>query len=204
MKNKGLLTRAGVGAVGALLLTGVAGAAIADEVGSNEVDVSVDIEALPPVGALTMSVAADSTTLTEVDSEDPEVRRFDGTLPTVTVSDDREDVPEGVFWYVVGQSSAFTADGAPEIGPEHLGWVPEVLTENDGEVAPGQEVDTVLDDGGAGLTGQELLALAMESNEAHAIGEWEANADLFLKTPADVAPGSYSATITLSLWEDAY
>lgn len=204
MKNKGLLTRAGVGAVGALLLTGVAGAAIADEVGSNEVDVSVDIEALPPVGALTMSVAADSTTLTEVDSEDPEVRRFDGTLPTVTVSDDREDVPEGVFWYVVGQSSAFTADGAPEIGPEHLGWVPEVLTENDGEVAPGEEVDTVLDDGGAGLTGQELLALAMESNEAHAIGEWEANADLFLKTPADVAPGSYSATITLSLWEDAY
>lgn len=204
MKNKGLLTRAGVGAVGALLLTGVAGAAIADEVGSNEVDVSVDIEALPPVGALTMSVAADSTTLTEVDSEDPEVRRFDGTLPTVTVSDDREDVPEGVFWYVVGQSSAFTADGAPEIGPEHLGWVPEVLTENDGEVAPGQEVDTVLDDGGDGLTGQELLALAMESNEAHAIGEWEANADLFLKTPADVAPGSYSATITLSLWEDAY
>lgn len=204
MKNKGLLTRAGVGAVGALLLTGVAGAAIADEVGSNEVDVSVDIEALPPVGALTMSVAADSTTLTEVDSEDPEVRRFDGTLPTVTVSDDREDVPEGVFWYVVGQSSAFTADGAPEIGPEHLGWVPEVLTENDGEVAPGQEVDTVLDDGGEGLTGQELLALAMDSNEAHAIGEWEANADLFLKTPADVAPGSYSATITLSLWEDAY
>lgn len=204
MKNKGLLTRAGVGAVGALLLTGVAGAAIADEVGSNEVDVSVDIEALPPVGALTMSVAADSTTLTEVDSEDPEVRRFDGTLPTVTVSDDREDVPEGVFWYVVGQSSAFTAEGAPEIGPEHLGWVPELLTENDGEVAPGQEVDTVLDDGGEGLTGQELLALAMDSNEAHAIGEWEANADLFLKTPADVAPGSYSATITLSLWEDAY
>ncbi len=204
MKNKGLLTRAGVGAVGALLLTGVAGAAIADEVGSNEVDVSVDIEALPPVGALTMSVAADSTTLTEVDSEDPEVRRFDGTLPTVTVSDDREDIPEGVFWYVVGQSSAFTADGAPEIGPEHLGWVPELLTENDGEVAPGEEVDTVLDDGGDGLTGQELLALAMESNEAHAIGEWEANADLFLKTPADVAPGSYSATITLSLWEDAY
>ena len=120
------------------------------------------------------------------------------------MSDDREDVPEGVYWYVVGQSSAFTAEGAPEIGPEHLGWVPELLTENDGEVAPGQEVDTVLDDGGEGLTGQELLALAMESNEAHAIGEWEANADLFLKTPADVAPGSYSATITLSLWEDAY
>src|SRR5690625_2022019 len=144
MKNKGLLTRAGVGAVGALLLTGVAGAAIADEVGSNEVDVSVDIEALPPVGALTMSVAADSTTLTEVDSEDPEVRRFDGTLPTVTVSDDREDVPEGVFWYVVGQSSAFTAEGAPEIGPEHLRWRPELLTENNAEVAPGDQVATVL------------------------------------------------------------
>src|SRR5690625_3269765 len=102
MNKKGLLTRAGVGAVGALLLTGAAGAAIADEVefDSGEVDVNVEIEALEPVGALTMSVAAESTSLTEVDSGDPEVRQFDGTLPTVTVSDDREEIPAGAFWYV--------------------------------------------------------------------------------------------------------
>src|SRR5690625_698079 len=204
MNKKGLLTRAGVGAVGALLLTGAAGAAIADEVDSNEVDVNVEIEALEPVGALTMSVAAESTTLTEVDSDDPEVRQFDGTLPTVTVADDREEVPEGVYWYVTGQSSAFTSEGAPEIGAEHLGWTPALLTENNGEVATGDQVDTVLDEGpnNVGLVAEELLALAYDSSEAHATGEWEANADLFLKTPADVAPGSYSATLTLTLWEE--
>ena len=32
---------------------------------------------------------------------------------------------------------------------------------------------------------------------------WTANASLFLKTGADVAPGSYSSTLTLSLFEDA-
>lgn len=208
MNTKGLLARAGVGALGALLLTGAAGAAIADEVDDTAVDVNVDIEALEPVGALTMSVASDATTLTEVESADPEVRQFDGTLPTVTVTDDREEAPESASWYVVGQSSAFTAEGAPAIGPEHLGWEPAVLTENNGEVAPGELVETVLDEGEAGdpvgLVGEELLALALDSAEAHATGEWEANADLFLKTPADVAPGSYSATITLSLWEDAF
>src|SRR5690625_2488870 len=138
MNKKGLLTRAGVGAVGALLLTGAAGAAIADEVGSNEVDVNVEIEALEPVGALTMSVAADATSLTEVETDDPEVRQFDGTLPTVTVSDDREEVPEGVYWYVTGQSSAFTADGLPEIGPDQLGWTPNLITDDGGGAAGGE------------------------------------------------------------------
>jgi len=204
MNKKGLLTRAGVGATGALLLVGGAGAAVADEVTGEDVEVSVEIEALEPVGALTMSVAADSTSLTEVDSGDPEIRQFDGALPTVTVTDDREEVPDGSYWYVTGQSSAFTADGVPEIGAEHLGWRPLLLTEGNGEVAEGEEVLTVLDEGpdAVGLVAEELLALAIDATEAHPVGEWEANADLFLKTPVDVAPGSYSATITLTLWED--
>src|SRR5699024_1444907 len=167
------------------------------------------IEALPPVGALTMSVAGDSTSLTEVESDDPELRQFDGVLPTVTVSDDREEVPEGVFWYVTGQSSAFTADGVQDIGPDQLGWRPQLLTEGDGEIAVGDEVVTSLDeptsgDNNVGLVGEELLALAFDSSEARTVGEWEANAELFLKTERDIAPGSYSATVTLTLWEDAY
>lgn len=208
MNKKGLLSRAGVGATGALLLVGGAGAAVADEVTGEDVEVSVEIAALEPVGALTMSVASGSTSLTEVDSGDPAVRQFDGALPTVTVTDDREEVPSNVFWYVNGQSSAFTADGVPEIGAEHLGWMPRVLTENNGEVAEGPEVLTALDEdahgNNVGLVGEELLALAIDSADARPVGEWEANADLFLKTPVDVAPGSYSATITLTLWEDAY
>lgn len=205
MKKSAIAARVTAGALGGMLLLGAAGAAIADEIGDEDVQVNVDIAALPPVGALTMSVAAGSTTLAEVPSDDPELREFTGVLPTVTVADDREDVPSDVFWYVTGQSSAFTAAGAPELGPEHLGWTPRLLTENDGEVAEGPEVGTVFDEApnNVGLEGEEFLALALDSGEARAVGEWAANADLFLKTPVDVQPGSYSATITLTLWEDA-
>lgn len=203
--KRNIIARAVAGALGGMLLVGAAGAAIADELGDEEVQVSVDIAALPPVGTLTMSVAPDATTLTEVASADTDLREFTGVLPTVTVSDDREEVPADVFWYVTGQSSAFTATGAPDLGPEHLGWSPRLLTENDGEVAEGPEVGTIFDaaPNNVGLEGEEFLALALDSGEARATGEWKANADLFLKTPVDVQPGSYSATITLTLWEDA-
>ncbi|MFB8146721.1 hypothetical protein ACFC1W_08240 [Microbacterium sp. NPDC056003] len=206
MKKTGMMGRLAAGAVGGMLLLGVAGAAIADEVGDDAVDVTVDIAALPPVGALTMSVASTSAALTEVESQDADLREFAGVLPTVTVSDDREEVPDGVFWYVTGQSSAFTAAGAPELGPEHLGWTPHLLTEADGEVAEGPEVGTVFDEApnNVGLEGEEFLSMAIDSSGARAVGSWDANADLVLKTPVDVAPGSYSATLTLTLWEDAF
>lgn len=197
--------RAGIGATGAVLLIGGGAAAVADEVAGEPVEVDVVIEAREPVGALTLSVAADSTALTEVESDDPDVRQFDGTLPTVTVSDDRQEVPEGVFWYVTGQSSAFTAEGLPEIGPDQLGWTPHLITDDDGVVAAGDEVLTSLDEGehAVGLVAEELLALAWDSAEAQGTtGVWEADAALFLKTSSDVAPGSYSATLTLTLWED--
>lgn len=205
MKKPGMFGCAALGALGGILLLGAAGAAIADELGDDDVQVNVDIAALPPVGALTMSVASGSTALSEVESADPELREFTGVLPTVTVSDDREEVPAGVFWYITGQSSALSADGAPDIGPEHLGWVPNLLTQNDGEVAEGPEVGTVFDaaPNNVGLAGEELLSLALDSSSARTVGTWDANADLILKTPVDVAPGSYSATLTLTLWEDS-
>ena len=157
MNKRGLLARTAVGAFGGMLLVGVAGVAIADEIEDGNVEVNVQIAELPPVGALTMSVAQSSTTLTEGESGDAELRQFDGTLPTVTVSDDREEVPEGVFWYVTGQSSAFSADGVQEIGADKLGWVPRLLTEGNGEVAPGDEVVTVTRraDAGHGRVGEQ-------------------------------------------------
>ncbi|HEX5858599.1 MAG TPA: hypothetical protein VFY91_10880 [Microbacterium sp.] len=203
MKKQGMLVRTAAGVLGGLLLLGAAGAAVADELDDDDVQVNVDIEAIPPVGALTMSVAPGSADLTEVPSADQDLREFTGVLPTVTVSDDREEVPAAAFWYVTGQSSALTAAGVPELGPEHLGWVPHLLTENDGEVAEGPEVGTIFDEApnNVGLEAEEFLALALDS--AGAVGTWEANADLVLKTPKDVAPGSYSGTLTLTLWEDA-
>lgn len=209
MNKRGLLARAAAGAAGGVLLIGIAGAAIADEVGNGEVDVNVDIAAVEPVGALTMTVANDSTSLTEdVAAGDEAYRVFNGTLPTVTVSDDREEVPVGVFWYVVGQSSDFTSSSTTDvIGADRLGWTPELQTEGNGEVAPGDGTVPSVDpetapNNNVGLQGEELLALALDSGEAHAVGTWSADAALKLKTDADVAPGSYAATITLTLWED--
>jgi hypothetical protein len=204
MTKRELIARSALGALGGLVLLGAAGAAVAAEVSGDEVNVEVDIAAVAPVGALTMSVASGSTALTEVDSGDPRIRQFDGSLPAVTVTDDRGEVPEGVFWYVTGQSSSFRSADGGEISAAHLGWSPRILSEEgDAVVAAGADVGTVLDGGsdGVGLVGGEFLALAGDS--VAAAGEWAATADLFLKTPSDVEPGRYSATITLTLWEDA-
>lgn len=206
MNKRGIIARTAAGALGGLLLIGGAGAAIADELDNDNVDVNVNIEALPPVGALTLSVAADSTTLTENGSTDT-IRQFTGELPTVTVTDDREEVPAGTYWYVTGQSSAFTAAGVPDIGPEHLGWTPMLTSDDsDGQVAEGEQVDTILDEGpdAVGLVDEELLAIAPNMTaEGTPNGMWTAKANLFLKTPADVAPGAYKSVLTLTLWEDA-
>lgn len=202
MNRKGFIARAAVGAVGGLMLIGGAGAAIAAEVGDDNVDVNVTIEPIEPVGALTMSVAEGDVSLVEVASEDADIRQFDGTLPAVTVTDDREEVPAGVFWYVTGQASDLTS-GTDTIGAENIGWTPQLLTtEGNGEVAEGAPVGTALD-GDIGLsTGEDVLALALDSGEAATVGQWSANASVVLKTDADVAPGAYSGTITLTLWED--
>ncbi|MDR0959309.1 MAG: hypothetical protein LBM23_02975 [Propionibacteriaceae bacterium] len=194
------------GVVGGLMMLGIASTAGADEVESDAVDVTVSISSLEPVGALTMTVAENATTLTEVTAAEGQ-RQFDGVLPTVTVTDDRPAAPEGVFWYVVGQSSAFTSAEGAEIPAANFGWTPHLLTPApDGEVAEGPQVGTVLDPApdNVGLVGEELLSLALDSASARPTGSWDANADLVLKTPADVAPGDYSATITLTLWEDTY
>ncbi len=208
MKSKGAVLRTAIGALGGLMLVSVAGLAVAAEVEDDAVEINVEITDEGATGALTLSVADPTTTLAEVESGDPEIRQFDGALPTVTVADTRSEVPSGVFWYVVGQSSDFTAEGVDEaIGAGHLGWAPEVLTEGDGEVAAGDQVDTVLDEGAnaVGLENEELFALALDSEQAQAgNGTWKADADLFLKTPANVAPGAYSATLTLTLWEDEF
>ena len=212
MNKKGLFARTAVGAVGGALLIGMAGVAVADEIESDQVGVNVAIAALPSAGALTMSVAAPSTSLTEVDSDDEAYRQFNGTLPTVTVTDDRTVVPETVFWYVVGQSSDFaSATTTSTIGADRLGWTPALLPDSaaNGEVAEGDgtvpSVDAETSPGNnVGLAGEELLALAFDSGEARPVGSWSANAALKLKTDVDVAPGAYASTITLTLWEDAY
>ncbi len=75
-----------------------------------------------------LTVAANSTTLTEADESSVEgTREFNGALPEVTVTDTRTEVPEGAYWYVLGSASAFTGD-AGEIGADNLGWAPPSST----------------------------------------------------------------------------
>lgn len=208
MISKGAAARYAAGVLGGLMLVGVGSAAFAaypDAEDSSGVDVKVDIAQVQN-GALSLTVANTETTLTESGST-AEYRQFTGALPNVTVTDTRTDVPEGVYWYVTGQAGSFVgASGQPAITADHLGWSPALVTTGNGEVAAGDEVGTVLDPApnNVGLTGEELLALSLDSaTSTAASGQWTANADLLLKTPVDVAPGGYSSLLTLSLFEDS-
>ncbi|MFC8304907.1 hypothetical protein ACFUCV_14655 [Specibacter sp. NPDC057265] len=207
MGNFGLVARCSAVAAGAALLLGVAGAAVAEvNYGDQDVDVNVQIPELNVPGVLAMTVSGTSATLAESGSS-ATVRQFTGTLPTVTVTDTRsvDEIPAGAGWYVLASSSDFTGEtGQAPIGAEHLGWAPRLIAGGDsGLVAEGDVVDTVMDSGpdAVGLVDQELLALAFDSAAIAQEGQWTANADLFLRTSATVAPGNYTANLTLSLFE---
>jgi len=200
-------------AVGGVLLVGVGGAAFADEVQQSDgVAVNTTIEELTGPGTLAMTVAANATTLTEGQSDDVTQRQFFGALPSVTVTDTRTTIPEGAAWAVLGQASDFVStDGGsqPAISAGYLGWTPSVVDPGEtDEVLPGDQVDTILDDGPnnvglAGVAGPELLAMTHSDSETtqDVAGSWTANADLFLKVPLSTQAGAYTSVLTLSLFE---
>ncbi|MGZ0711725.1 hypothetical protein ACWPKO_25670 (plasmid) [Coraliomargarita sp. W4R53] len=205
--KKSTWARVSAGVIGASMLVGVAGAAMAEEQqGESDVDVTVSIAAIEEPGVLAMTIAGTETVLSE-DGSDEMVRQFTGSLPTVSVTDTRDaaEIPEGAAWYVLGSSTDFVGDAdQPDIGAGNLGWAPRLIQEGDsGLVAAGDTVDTVLDDGpdAVGLVDAELFAIAADSASIAEEGQWTATADLFLRTPATVAAGEYSATLTLSLFE---
>jgi hypothetical protein len=206
MLKKELIARCAVAAAGTMILAGVAGVAVAAEQDDEAIDVTVQIAEIEEPGVLALSVAGGSVALAESGSTSL-VRQFTGTLPQVTVTDTRdpEDIPEGAYWYVVGSASSFVGSaGQPAIGADHLGWTPELLDGGEsGLVAEGDPVQTVLDQGAdnVGLVDQELLAMAADSSAVNGEGQWTASADLFLRTPVDVAPGAYASVLTLSLFE---
>jgi hypothetical protein len=211
--KKMTIIRTAAAVLGGLALAGVAGLAVAEpgEISDEEVDVTVVISPLSGPGALTMTVAADSATLTEATSTDPALRQFTGVLPIVTVNDSRDvdDIPADVMWYVLGSASAFEGDAAQaDIPAGNLGWSPRMIEDpsESGLVGPGGDVDTVLDTGVAnrGLVDQEFLVAAIDSALVAEEEEWQATADLFLKTPATVEPGTYTSVLTLTLFENEY
>ncbi len=205
------------GALGAMLIGTVAlsSAATADQVGDDQnVDVSVEIESTVEPGNLAFTVASNATSLSEDESTVEGTREFSGELPGVTVTDTRsgDELPEAgaAGWYVLGSASDFENGEGDTITAEHLGWTPMLAeTSESGLVAEGPEVDPAIegdedDSNNVGLVDQELLVSAFDSNEVAPEGSWTANAGLTLRTPEDVAGGSYSSTITLSLFEDMF
>ncbi|GGM81956.1 hypothetical protein ACFFX1_21200 [Dactylosporangium sucinum] len=182
--------------------------ALAEPGDDADLQVTVDIAEIREPGVLALSVAGNAVVLTENGST-LLVRQFTGTLPTVTVTDTRtaDEVPAGAGWAVLGSATSFvgTAGQAP-ITADHLGWKPHLVDGGEtGLVTEGEEVVTVLDDptqpgNNVGLTDQELLVSAYDS-AAVAGDAYAVDADLYLRTPADVAAGQYSSTLTLSLFE---
>src|SRR5690606_29685920 len=211
--NKGGAVRWAAGIVGGPMLAGVGSAALAafpDAEASGDVDVKVDIAQVAG-GALSLTIAGTETTLTENGTTATE-RVFTGELPEVTVTDTRDDVAAGAFWYVTGQAGDFIgATGQPNISAAQLGWLPADIEEGNGEVAPGDEIvpasdDETLPGNNTGLvSGDDLLYMALDSAEAKAVqGSWSTTADLTLKTEPNVAPGKYTSLLTLSLFEDSF
>nr|BFE60888.1 hypothetical protein GCM10020063_054140 [Dactylosporangium thailandense] len=198
------------GAAGAVLAGAMAlpAPAVAGDGDGADVHVTVDIQKIKEPGVLALSVAGNSVVLAE-DGSTLLVRQFVGTLPTVTVTDTRttDEVPAGAAWAVLGSASDFVGNaGQAPISAGHLGWKPRLLNGGStGLVSEGEEVVTVLDDptqpgNNVGLVDQELLVSTYDS-AAVTGNAYSVNADLYLRTPADVAAGSYASTLTLSLFE---
>lgn len=202
MKNAFMLRGSAIAFGTALLVAAGSSAMADDEAASQDVDVDVEIESQTDPGALAMTVESGSTTLAEGASSELE-RVFTGTLPKVTVTDTREaeEVPEGANWYVIGTASDFTDEqGANTIDASHLGWSPQ-LVEGEGEGESYVEVGGDVVPSEPGLVDQELLYLANSAAGNAGGGEFSATAQLEFVVPADVTEGSYSSTITLSLFE---
>ena len=203
MKKNVVIRRASAALLGAATLSALGGSSIAfaldDPYGDSDVDVSVEIEELDEPGALAMTIAGTSAALTEEGSTATQ-REFTGTLPTVTVTDTRDaaDVPAGAYWYVLGSITDFTGNAAQPaiISADSFGWTPHLVSGDPGSVSAGDEVDP-----GEGFADPEILSVAFDSAEINPEGTWSASADLKLRTSASVAPGQYSATLTLSLFE---
>ncbi|BCB84819.1 hypothetical protein Psuf_021320 [Phytohabitans suffuscus] len=120
---------------------------------------------------------------------------FTGAIPAVTVVDARStEAAAGGGWAVSAQSGPFTSS-AGQVGADHLGWAPKVLTPRDG-VTAGPAVAGLLA-GGPGLGSAATMATA---NNAGRVGSTRVGADLTLAVPLDTDPGAYTATLTVSLF----
>ncbi|MCW2527654.1 MAG: Htaa protein [Pseudonocardiales bacterium] len=141
-------------------------------------------------GGLTLSVAGPTVVLPSPDlTADGSALTTSGAINAVTVTDLRSANPG---WNVNGQLSAFV--GSPGTFPgTTLGWTPSLTSK-----AASQTVTTggaIAANGGAGLTAGALLASAPAGAGR---GTAVLGATINLVIPTETAPGTYSATLTLT------
>lgn len=106
-----------------------------------------------------------------------------GTLPNITVTDDRE-VTNG--WQVTGKASNFTA-GSNSFAASALGWTPA------GQGTKGVLLGTTILPGSAnGLSASAVMASATGKSSANL------NTGIQLLAPADAPAGDYTSTLTIT------
>ncbi|MFB6398010.1 hypothetical protein [Polymorphospora lycopeni] len=145
--------------------------------------------AVTDTGALAIRVSTGAVALsTPQVSPELDALVATGVLPTVTVSDLRALDPG---WSVSGQIGDFTGDKGTVDG-KFLGWTPKVVTTSQGQtvtagaaVAPG--------------TGLKTAAPLATATAGQGRGTATLGADLTLRLPTSTVPGSYTATLTLTV-----
>lgn len=159
----------------------------------------IPVEATVPEGengvlALTVADYGDGVALAQAENAGDRLR-FSGELPTVTVTDSRTLQQAGTSgWAVSGQAYQFSSY-ARSVDAGHLGWTPRLETTRPG-LSAGDAVATSMS-GGEGLAVPAQLATADVEGR---FGSASVGADLTFDVPVDTQPGTYSGTLTLSLF----
>jgi len=146
--------------------------------GAAQQQITVDVAG----GPLTLAVAGDAVALTGATVGGTAA----GSLHPAAVEDLRGT---NAGWSLVGQVGDFVGTTGT-IGADQLGWTPAAsVASGAGQVTPGATV-------GSGLGTARSLCAADPGASA---GSFSCAADLTLSIPESAAPGSYAATLTLTL-----
>lgn len=152
---------------------------------------TVDLDVtIPEAGTLTLALNSSELSLGQARYRSrTNAYTANGLLPIVSVTDTR---PANPGWSLVGKTTDFTNTTGNTIAGTYLGWTPELIDAAEGQhITPGDTVEA-----GTGIgTGATLASAANGAGR----GTAQLGAQLNLRAPNTTQPGTYTATITLTL-----
>lgn len=163
------------------------------EVDPVEGDIQIEAtvpQSAPEVGALTLTVDAESAVSMGEARAGGDRWSFTATLPAISVTDTRT---EAAGWSLSGSAQDLVG-AADKLSAGFLGWAPRVLGGATAEAGPRVAGRLA---GGDGLADAHLLAAADDHSR---FGTTELLADLNLDVPVDVAAGDYTGAIDIVLF----